>query len=194
MNNFIRVYNNVVSDEFCKETIIFFDDVEKKGLCKSRQDHDGAEKIHKQDQAFFLPPPLNTEYDMIHLPQSYYDEFNKALWDVGYKQYAEEFSILNSAEQHKSYIKKLQKTRPGEGYHVWHFESSNREMSKRLLTWTLYLNDEFEAGETEFLYQQYRYKPKKGDLIIFPASFTHTHRGNPPINGTKYIATGWIEF
>jgi hypothetical protein len=56
------------------------------------------------------------------------------------------------------------------------------------------LNDNFEAGETEFLYQQYRYKPKMGDVIIFPAAFTHTHRGNPPIGGTKYIITGWLEY
>lgn len=26
------------------------------------------------------------------------------------------------------------------------------------------------------------------------AGFTHTHRGNPPISGTKYIITGWVEF
>ena len=28
-------------------------------------------------------------------------------------------------------------------------------------------------------------------LLIFPASFTHTHRGNPPLGGSKYIATSW---
>ena len=30
-----------------------------------------------------------------------------------------------------------------------------------------------------------------GDVIIFPAGYTHVHRGNPPIGGTKYIATSW---
>jgi hypothetical protein len=73
-------------------------------------------------------------------------------------------------------------------------KQTDRESSTRVLVWTVYLNDNFDAGETEFLYQQYRYKPKRGDVVIFPAAFTHTHRGNPPINGTKYIITGWIEF
>ena len=55
----------------------------------------------------------------------------------------------------------------------------------------LYLNDDFEGGETEFLYQNRRELPVAGDVIIFPAGYTHTHRGNPPIGGTKYIATSW---
>ena len=67
-------------------------------------------------------------------------------------------------------------------------------MMNRVLTWTAYMNDDFDAGETEFLYQQYRYKPQQGDIVVFPAAFTHTHRGNPPYNGTKYILTGWVEF
>ena len=55
----------------------------------------------------------------------------------------------------------------------------------------LYLNDDFEGGETEFLYQNRREEAKQGDVLIFPCYFTHTHRGNPPIGGTKYTATSW---
>ena len=46
-------------------------------------------------------------------------------------------------------------------------------------------------GETEFLWQGLRVKPKAGTVCIFPASFTHTHRGNPVYSCDKYIATGW---
>ena len=67
-------------------------------------------------------------------------------------------------------------------------------MRDRVLSWILYLNDVEEGGETEFLYQSMRFKPKAGTFILFPAHFTHTHRGNPPLSGVKYIATGWIEF
>ena len=28
--------------------------------------------------------------------------------------------------------------------------------------------------------------------VIAPAGFTHTHRGNVPTSGDKYIATSWI--
>jgi hypothetical protein len=58
----------------------------------------------------------------------------------------------------------------------------------------IYLNDVEDGGETEFIYQSTRVKPKKGTVVIAPSSFTHTHRGNPPLNGEKYIFTSWIEF
>ena len=65
----------------------------------------------------------------------------------------------------------------------------------RSLAWIIYLNDVPEGeGETEFLYQGLRVTPKQGTLVMWPAQFTHTHRGNPVYNCTKYIATGWIEY
>ena len=53
------------------------------------------------------------------------------------------------------------------------------------------LNDLNDSGETEFLYQKKKVKPKAGRVLIFPGSFTHLHRGNPPYEA-KYIATGWL--
>ena len=54
-----------------------------------------------------------------------------------------------------------------------------------------YLNDDFTGGETEFLHQHKRLTPKRGTVVIWPAAWTHQHRGNPPLEGTKYILTGW---
>ena len=36
--------------------------------------------------------------------------------------------------------------------------------------------------------------PRTGSLLIAPAAFTHTHRGNMPRGGDTYIATSWILF
>ena len=84
------------------------------------------------------------------------------------------------------------------GYPYWHCEhypkDEKAESLHRVLLWTAYLNDGFEAGETEFHYQQRRIIPETGAFLIAPAGFTHTHRGNRPENGAKYIATSWILF
>ncbi|MGO3127272.1 MAG: 2OG-Fe(II) oxygenase [Luteimonas sp.] len=84
------------------------------------------------------------------------------------------------------------------GYPYWHCELYPRDASgetlHRHLLWTIYLNDGFDAGETEFLFQQRKIAPRTGDLLIAPTAFTHTHRGNRPQNGDKFIATSWILF
>jgi hypothetical protein len=84
------------------------------------------------------------------------------------------------------------------GYPYWHCELYPRDASceslHRHLLWTLYLNDDFDAGETEFLFQQRRIVPRTGSLLIAPTAFTHTHRGNRPERGDKMIATSWVLF
>lgn len=93
----------------------------------------------------------------------------------------------------------LQHYRAGEGgYPYWHCELFPKDASceplHRHLLWTVYLNDGFTAGETEFLYQRRKITPKTGSLLIAPTAFTHTHRGNRPVGGDKYIATSWVLF
>jgi hypothetical protein len=93
----------------------------------------------------------------------------------------------------------LQRYTAGQGgYPYWHCELYPRDASAETLhrhvLWTLYLNDGFAEGETEFLYQGRKILPRTGSLLIAPAAFTHTHRGNRPQGGDKYIATSWILF
>ena len=93
----------------------------------------------------------------------------------------------------------LQRYRAGRGgYPYWHCElypkQADAETLHRTLLWTIYLNDGFGAGETEFLHQQRKIVPQAGALLIAPTAFTHTHRGNTPLAGDKYIATSWVLF
>ncbi len=82
------------------------------------------------------------------------------------------------------------------GYPYWHCElypkDDSAETLHRHLLWSVYLNEDFDEGETEFHYQGRKITPKTGNLLIAPTAFTHTHRGNKPVNGDKFIATSWI--
>ncbi|MEO5596955.1 MAG: 2OG-Fe(II) oxygenase [Lysobacteraceae bacterium] len=84
------------------------------------------------------------------------------------------------------------------GYPYWHCElypkDAGCETLHRMLLWTIYLNDGFADGETQFLYQQRKIVPATGSLLLAPTAFTHTHRGNRPRGGAKMIATSWLLF
>ena len=105
-------------------------------------------------------------------------------------EYLESISILRS-KKFLLHDLKLKKIPAGGGFHNWHYENGSLSVAARQFVVQLYLNDDFDGGETEFLYQQRREESVAGDIIIFPASYTHTHRGNPPLGGDKYIATSW---
>ena len=84
------------------------------------------------------------------------------------------------------------------GYFYYHSEiyphpnDTENDALHRKLLWMFYLNDVEEGGETEFYHQQLATKPKQGSLVIAPAGFTHTHRGNMPVSNDKYIFTSWV--
>ena len=66
------------------------------------------------------------------------------------------------------------------GYPYWHCELYPRdpgcETLHRHLLWTLYLNDDFDAGETEFLFQQRKVVPQAGRLLLAPAQQAHAYQ------------------
>lgn len=118
------------------------------------------------------------------------DALHTALFDKAINPYLDKYSILKQVPLCSLDIK-LQRTPPGGGFHTWHYETSSMA-SCRVLTWSVFLNDDYEAGETEFLYKQLRVTPKTGRAAVFPCDFLSTHRGNPPMGGVKYLATGWL--
>jgi prolyl 4-hydroxylase len=90
----------------------------------------------------------------------------------------------------------IQHYAPGGGYKIWHCERRGKEMpgAARHLVFMTYLNDVSDAGGTDFLYQGITVQPKKGLTVIWPADWTHHHRGVVSPTEEKYIITGWFSF
>jgi hypothetical protein len=123
------------------------------------------------------------------------DECNVKMHNI-LSKYVTEYSKKYTGFAQKACVStnmKVQKTPPKGGFHTWHSEHSADDNSAyRVLTWTLYLNDVPDGeGETEFLEYGVKVQPKKGLLCLFPAAWSHIHRGNPVYSCDKYIATGW---
>lgn len=190
-NDFVGIFDGVFPEEYCKNWIKYFDKIDAAGMSYSRvQGHNRPSHVNKDQSIDFGNCSIYVNEEL----RIECGDFNTAFWGACYPLYAEKYSILQTAETHKIYTIKIQKTAPGGGYHVWHHEDATRHMACRILTFILYLNDIDDGGETEFLYLSKRIQPKTGRLVLWPAGFTHTHRGNPPLKGDKYIITGWVEF
>ena len=85
---------------------------------------------------------------------------------------------------------------PGSYYDKIHCENDcyYRPSVERCFAWMIYLNNIRRGGGTEFVYQRVIAKPRAGDLYIWPAGWTHMHRGVNAPKEVKYILTGWFVY
>ena len=66
----------------------------------------------------------------------------------------------------------------------------------RIFAWMTYLNDVDikDGGSTFFSHYGLEIQPRKGLTLIWPAEWTHAHKGNLLKADNKYIITGWMHF
>ena len=188
-NQFIGIYENVFPDGYCNHLVTEMESLLATGAGSDRQSTEGINKTVKQDEFVFInmkvhnPNPFNG-----HTCQRIFWDGLQGCFD----RYTAEYDILKDLPI-KATALKLQKTVPGGGYHVWHCEQGTEDGANRVAVYSLYLNTIEEAGETEFLYQKLRLPAKENTMVIWPAGYTHPHRGNAVYGDkAKYILTGWF--
>ena len=91
-------------------------------------------------------------------------------------------------------IYNLQKYNPGQGYHKLQCENISLQTSNRVMAWMFYLNTVTDGGNTYFENYDLTMNAVEGRLLIWPAYWTHFHKGVVSHTETKYIATGWFNF
>jgi hypothetical protein len=186
LKNHIGIYDGYISDMECDKAIEFFKKQNALNKAYDRLQSENSNLNFKNDKSISLNEHVDT----------WFKEFKPLLvnFDLALRHYQDTTGILTAygIEGFKYTSLKIQKTLPTQGYHIWHIEHSNGMDSQRALVFTIYLNDIEEGGETEFLHQSIRVKPVKGRCVIWPAAFPYVHRGNPPLEGEKYIMTSWL--
>lgn len=159
MNDFIGIYENAVSNDMCDFLV----------------NHINEKLDNSSNVNIAAPKDTGREDEQFFLGQSSIDDnsiFNDVLGGVC-EMYRNEYPVLQNI-QLRSIDNKLQRTKIGGGYHNWHFEQTSESTARRVIVWTVYLNDVEEGGETEFLYLHKRLKPKKGTVVFFQL-LTHIH-------------------
>ena len=220
-NNFIEISDDALNTDTCKELIDIFEycdsinlthegsvlKIDEKGELIT-----GVDKTFKKSHDLDLETLFNKSLSSLiqYLPVLHpklpdiLDDIDNILMNNIIK-YLKKYMVVNKTEDSdisklhpKSFLLKRYLP-PDGGFPNWHMDYNPRadektEVHKRALVAMFYLNDVNEGGETEFYHQKIKIKPKQGRLVIFPASFTHMHRGNPVINNKKYILNSWIVY
>lgn len=148
-----------------------------------------VDESFKRSLDLTLPPKAlgDPENRVFH---DYFDRLNRCFWD-----YLDQWPFLKSFLD-GVHIGNFNIQKYGEGDHFGGLHSERTALSNahRVLVWMTYLNDVAAGGETEFPHFALKVRPTKGKTLIWPAEWTHAHRGCVVERGPKYIITGWMHF
>ena len=114
-----------------------------------------------------------------------------------YKEYLSEWPFLMTfAENLQISSFNLQRYQSGQHFQKLHTERSSLGTLHRVFAWMTYLNDvdQEDGGSTFFSHYGLAIQPRKGLTLIWPAEWTHAHKGNVLKANNKYIITGWMTF
>ena len=194
MKDFIEVYENTLSEEVCDKTIKYIDLVlellpedRKRGTIgylggnifepESKDSYDINMKLDDDNE-------ISTLIRNALLPRiDKYIESNPQLKILPHWKYWNAFN--------------LQKYEPGMGFHLLHCENAghlHQLSADRVGAWMIYLNTVTDGGGTYFDNYDRTMDAVQGRCVIWPAYWTHMHKGIVSKTETKYIATGWMSF
>jgi hypothetical protein len=182
MNNFIEVYDNVITLEQCNSIVNYINtcpNIERgemgSGVDPSKKDSwDICNKFSNE-----------TDVDCI-----VYDALSQCLND--YKIKNPELDGIRHWQLENRY--NFQKYLPSGGYPQPHCESTSKTNSNRVLVWMIYLNTVTDQGGTKFPQYDLVTDAVAGRVVIWPTSWTHFHHGVISETQKKYISTGWYSF
>ena len=166
-NNFIYTVDNVLDQTKCDLIINYFKNKTEKIISN------GINYAHFQQQDYL-------KFD-----------FLKDVVTYLFKNYCDKFPEVNHTGKWIFSEFRFKHFKPGNYFKIWHSEHSIKEKN-RLLCLQIYLSThncgtEFYNGETIL--------SKAGRAIIFPAYFTHTHRGQVcPDLKDRFILGGYANF
>ena len=190
MDNYIKVYNNVIDGESCNKFIELFEDSHYR---QTVHEEDGDERISFRQIIMVNHEEWKSVQDgMLELFQDYILHY-KIDCGVQKKQWPETYGY--EAIRMKRYL--------ANDYDRFdpHVDVLDHHTSRRFLAFFIYVNDVEEGGETEFLnlykpgtYIPYRIEPKRGRLLMFPPTWQYYHAGLKPISGMKYLIHSYCHY
>lgn len=125
-----------------------------------------------------------------------FEEYFQQLYSC-YQDYAVDWPFLTTfAGKLQISSFNLQRYQSGQHFQNIHTERDSLGTLHRIFAWMTYLNDvdHEHGGSTWFSHFDLAVQPRKGLTLIWPAEWTHAHKGSVLQADNKYIITGWMTF
>lgn len=190
LKHFIRVYDDVLDKNTCRNAIKAYHDEEPEA--SQKWDHDGRPSFTT------LNITLEAERKEHEAKRVWVKIHNELL--IAIKSYSEKYMMEVGCGNHWPPKNSLEQVR------LKHYEANNHDRfdyhvdvgdhdsARRFLVLFFYLNDVEEGGETYFKDIDFTVRPKEGRLLIFPPNWMFPHAGLKPVSNDKYIVGTYLHY
>jgi len=191
--DYVAFVPNILSHDDCDTVIDWYNkNIDKEYVSVIG---DGETKVSDHRTSTTLGVPLDSKVDNI-LSNS----INKTLLE-----YIEYLNTQYKLKDDECWANHLPKKLRSEEFQInrydenqeykWHTDQGYNYLEEegiftRQFSIVVYLNDDFDGGETEFQFTSV--KPQKGACLIFPSNFMYSHCARPVKNGVKYSCASWL--
>jgi hypothetical protein len=171
LQDYTRVYENVLTEEFCNNLIWQF------GQAVNIRRHDSS----------------NLSFDQLvmnhtHMFRPYMDQIFDVCESVK-NRYLKDCDI-EYVPTHAYELCKMKKYTANVDHFDTHIDSADAQTGHRFLVILFYLNT-IDAGETEFTTLGLKVPAVQGNVLVFPSNFLYPHKGNIPLQD-KYIFSTYL--
>lgn len=194
MDWYCRVYDDFLDPQICSQYVDKFEET----ITEDSQKHRELSVCYREDGSMICG-----SCDCMRTNPMEYERFsvlNKHLitkWTKSVEKYKTDVNIHHYQWPEKFGWEELRIKKfrvdsiKGHGLEL-HTDIYSYAHAKRFLCMMIYLNDDFEDGETYFPLFEAKVKPKTGRLFIFPPTWNYLHQGIPPQQPSKRGAKYFI--
>jgi hypothetical protein len=189
MENYIRIYDDVLSSDYCDNLVSKFEDNTRHHLTQDRKNLSRGWRMSlTQIELTHWEEWGNHVKHLLTVSQKYIDKYyidcdiNNRQWPT-YQDKPLSYEPMRMKRYQPDDIDEFQA----------HVDNTNLQDCKRYLVMFLYLSDN-DKGETVFPKHNISVPCKKGSMLLFPPSWTYEHAGKKPINTPKYIIGSYLQY
>jgi len=181
--DFIRCYDNVVDESFCKEIIKTFDTSDFQYYDREQRpsfnELNISQRYLAEDPKWMSIQAKLQDYfiDAIELYMKTLDLNPDFPSKYAFEEYRIKMYNANEYDQFKD-----------------HVDVGNYNSARRFLVCFLYLNTVDVGGETNFPKISHSVSPKCGRMLLFPATWQYRHSGQIPRSDKKYIVGTYLHY